>query len=346
MARLGTRVLNKRLLESLARAGAHSTGWPNRRRLFEAADVLLRYGAACGARRPKADQVSLFGGSGAAQVPQPTLPAVEDWPALERLQMEFDVLGPLSLGAPARRLPRALVRLGVTHRRPAAAGRGRGRPAAAGRRDRQQAGAGDRAHAAVRLIVSDHTAQFEVTAFSELMGQARELLDGTAPLYFEADARVDGDNLRLTAQRIQKLDEVADLARAAVEIRLAAPNVALRLKSMLQRQSANGARVRLVVPVAGRRGSDPGAARGFRPGQRPAPRRGAPGGRAGGAGRGAAELKARSPRRLACRPCSATLAALVRPAAISGVSVTTSRIWAVVRLGSCTTVWAWTSARA
>ena len=104
----------------------------------------------------------------------------------------------------------------------------------------------------VRLIVSDHTAQFEVTAFSELMGQARDLLDGSAPLYFEVDARVDGDNLRLTAQRIQKLDEVVDMARAAVEITVAAPNVALRLRSMLQRQAAaNGARVRLVVPMEG-----------------------------------------------------------------------------------------------
>ena len=83
------------------------------------------------------------------------------------------------------------------------------------------------------------------------MGQARDLLDGTAPLHFEVDARVDGDNLRLTAQRIQKLDEVVDMARAAVEITLAAPNVALRLRTMLQRQAANGARVRLVVPVPG-----------------------------------------------------------------------------------------------
>ena len=78
----------------------------------------------------------------------------------------------------------------------------------------------------VRLIVSDAAAQFEITAFSELMGQARELLDGTAPLYFEVDARVDGDILRLTAQRIQKLDDVVDMARSAVEITLAAPNVA------------------------------------------------------------------------------------------------------------------------
>ena len=122
------------------------------------------------------------------------------------------------------------------------------------------------------------------------MGQARELLDGTAPLYFEVDARVDGDNLRLTAQRIQKLDDVVDMARSAVEITLAAPNVAQRLKAMLQQQSANGARVRLVVPMPGTEDAILGAARGLRARERPAAGRRAACRRRGGAGRGATEL--------------------------------------------------------
>ena len=251
MARLGTRVINKRLLESLARAGALDTLEPNRRRVVDGAEVLLRYAAAA-ADAAQSDQVSLFGGSGAAQVPKPPLPSVEDWPALERLQMEFDVLGLFLSAHPAGRLPQRIAAAGRDHRRsparrsPArAAGSG-----VAGVIASKQERVTERTRL-VRLIVSDHTAQFEVTAFSELMGQARDLLDGTAPLYFEVDARVDGDNLRLTAQRIQKLDEVVDMARAAVEITLAAPNVALRLRTMLQRQAANGARVRLVVPVPG-----------------------------------------------------------------------------------------------
>src|SRR3954471_19425166 len=250
LARLGTRVLNKRLLESLARAGAFDTLELNRRSLFDGADVLLRYGVAAGAAA-ESDQVSLFGGSGVAQVPRPPLPEVEDWPALERLQMEFDVLGLYLSAHPLDGYRNALVRLGITtgDRLRQVAGEG-GRVRLAGVIASKQERVTERTRL-VRLIVSDHTAQFEVTAFSELMGQARELLDGTAPLYFEADARVDGDNLRLTAQRIQKLEEVADLARAAVEIRLEGPNVALRLKTMLQRQSTNGARVRLVVPLAG-----------------------------------------------------------------------------------------------
>ena len=250
LARLGTKVLNKRLLESLIRAGALDSLAGNRRRLVEAAEQLLRY-AAASAEAAESSQVSLFGGSALAQVPQPTLPACEDWQALERLQMEFDVLGLYLSAHPLDGYRTALERLGVTTgdrlRQVAAEG---GRLRLAGVIASKQERVTERTRF-VRLIVSDHTAQFEITAFSELMGQARELLDGMVPLYFEVDAKVDGDNLRLTAQRIQKLDEVADQARAAVEIRLSAPGVAQRLKAMLQRQSANGARVRLVVPVPG-----------------------------------------------------------------------------------------------
>ncbi|MFZ1431441.1 MAG: DNA polymerase III subunit alpha [Geminicoccaceae bacterium] len=250
MARLGTKVLNKRLLESLVRAGALDSLDGNRRRLFEAADQLLRY-AAASAEAAESSQVSLFGGSGAAQVPHPNLGQNEDWAALERLQMEFDVLGLYLSAHPLDGYLAALNRLGVTPgarlRQVASEG---GRLRLAGMISSKQERVTERTRF-VRLIVSDHTAQFEITAFSELMGQARELLDGDAPLYFEVDAKVDGDNLRLTAQRIQKLDEVADQARAAVEIRIDGPQVAQRLKPLLERRNGGGARVRLVLPVPG-----------------------------------------------------------------------------------------------
>jgi DNA polymerase III subunit alpha len=250
MARLGGKVLNKRLLESLARAGALDGLEGNRRRLVEAADVLMRY-AAASAEAAESSQASLFGGAGVAQVPRPSLPAVEDWAALERLQMEFDVLGLYLSAHPLDGYLNALARLGVTpgERLRQVAGEG-GRLRLAGVIAGKQERVTERARL-VRLIVSDHTAQFEVTVFSELMSQARELLDHTGPLYFDVDARADGDNIRLTAQRIRKLDEVADQARAAVEIRVAAPAVALKLKAMLERRAPTGARVRLVVPLPG-----------------------------------------------------------------------------------------------
>jgi DNA polymerase-3 subunit alpha len=252
MARCGTRVINKRLLESLVRAGAFDSLDPNRRRLVEAADLLLRHAAAC-AEAAESAQVSLFGGAGPAQVPVPDLPATDDWPALERLQMEFDVLGLYLSAHPLDGYVNALTRLMVTPgdrlRQVAASGEG-GRLRLAGVVASLQERVTERTRFA-RVMVSDHAAQFEVTVFSELLSQTRELLQGSAPLYFEADARVDGDNLRLTAQRIQKLDDVADQTRAMVEIRVEGPAVALKLKPMLERRATTGARIRLVVPVPG-----------------------------------------------------------------------------------------------
>jgi DNA polymerase-3 subunit alpha len=250
MARCGTRVINKRLLESLARAGAMDGLEPNRRRLVEGADLLLRYAVAAG-EASDSSQVSLFGGSGAAQVPVPELPAVDDWQALERLQMEFDVLGLYLSAHPLDGYGAALTRLGVIPgdrlRQVAAAGEN-GRLKLAGVVIAKQERVTERTRFA-RVILSDPSAQFEVTVFSELLAQQRELLDGSAPLYLEVDARIDGDNLRLTVQRLQPLDAVADQGQPTVEIRLAAPAVALKLKPILERRGQAGARVRLVVPV-------------------------------------------------------------------------------------------------
>jgi DNA polymerase-3 subunit alpha len=252
MARCGARVINKRLLESLVRAGALDGLAANRRQLVDAADLLLRY-AAASAEAAESAQVSLFGGTGIAEVPRPALPLVDDWPALERLQMEFDVLGLYLSAHPLDGYQAALARLGVVSgerlRQVAATGEG-GRFRLAGVVASLQERVTERTRLA-RVVLSDHASQVEVTVFSELLSQTRELLQGSVPLYIEADARVDGDNLRLTAQRIQKLDDVADQAQAAVEIRVADPTVALKLKPMLERRAQSGARIRLVVPVPG-----------------------------------------------------------------------------------------------
>ena len=86
----------------------------------------------------------------------------------------------LPLGPSARRLPQRAAAAGRHHRRPAARrSRGEGgRFKLAGVVASKQERVTERTRL-VRLIVSDATAQFEITAFSELMGQARELLDGT-----------------------------------------------------------------------------------------------------------------------------------------------------------------------
>ena len=84
LARLGTRVLNKRLLEA-SPTRALSTRARRTAASVRGADVLLRHGAAARrGERPGQPVRRRPRGAGA----RPTLPEVEDWPALERLQME------------------------------------------------------------------------------------------------------------------------------------------------------------------------------------------------------------------------------------------------------------------
>ena len=200
-------MLNKRLLESLARAGALDGLETNRRRVVEGADLLLRYAAAASEAAASERRRACSAGRGWAGGAEPSCPQVEDWPALERLQMEFDVLGLYLSAHPLDGYPAALQRLGSDRR---ASGCARWRPAARTRRLRlagvvvaKQEQVTERTRFA-RVILSDATAQFEVTVFAELLAQSRELLDGAAPLLAEVDARVDGDNLRLTAGRLQR----------------------------------------------------------------------------------------------------------------------------------------------
>ena len=284
--RMGPRWLNRRLLESLCRAGAFDGLHPCRRTHVDCADLILRHASAAAVEEDES-QASLFGDALPSKPPRPQLPHGDDWPTLERLQMEFDVLGLYLSAHPLDGYAAALSRLGVATgdrlRALAASGEG-ARLRLAGIVVAKQERVTERTRLA-RVILSDATAQYEVTVFAELLSQCRDLLDGHDPLYVEADARLDGDNLRLTAYKVIRLDDVPDLARGGtVEIRLATPSAALRLKPLLERRARGGSRVRLVVPLHGEEAvvTLPEL---LPPRQRPAGRCGTDGGRGRGARR-------------------------------------------------------------
>jgi hypothetical protein len=112
-ARTGGRILNRRLLEALIRAGALDSLHGNRRALLDGVEPALRYGNAHAAHAAS-EQTSLFGGlTGHVQVPKPALPAVDDLPVLERLQQEFDALGFYLSAHPLDGYRSSLEKLGV-----------------------------------------------------------------------------------------------------------------------------------------------------------------------------------------------------------------------------------------
>lgn len=98
--RCDTRMLNKRVIEALAKAGALDEIEPNRRHAFDRADAAIA-GAAGIHRDAQRGQTSLFGDMAHFHVPSPSSAApADDWSADERLAFEKEVLGSYLSGHP------------------------------------------------------------------------------------------------------------------------------------------------------------------------------------------------------------------------------------------------------
>src|ERR1700744_2661255 len=96
-SRVSPRAINKRVVETLAAAGACDALDSNRARVFAGADAVL---AACQRSHEAATsgQNDMFGG--AADAPTIMLPQVEPWLPAERLRREYDAIGFFLSGHP------------------------------------------------------------------------------------------------------------------------------------------------------------------------------------------------------------------------------------------------------
>lgn len=98
--RVNMQVMNKKSLEALVLAGAFDNLSSLSRRAFLEPDAkgavfvetLMRYGAKVQIER-KSPQMTLFGEVGGLELPKPEAPAIEEWPAIEKLNHEKEVVG-------------------------------------------------------------------------------------------------------------------------------------------------------------------------------------------------------------------------------------------------------------
>jgi len=207
-ASINPRAVNKRVLESLAAAGAFDALEGNRARVFTAVDAML-----ASAQRTYDDvvvgQSELFGG-GAAHAPL-AVGQIEPWLPAERLQKEFDAIGFFLSGHPlddyAAALKRMRVQSWAEFARAVRAGASAGRVAGTvvARTERRT-----RTGSKMGIIeLSDPTGHYEAVVFSEGLAQFRDLLEPGAAVLLTLSAELQGDDVRARIQMVEPLDQAA-----------------------------------------------------------------------------------------------------------------------------------------
>ncbi|MCG8544769.1 MAG: DNA polymerase III subunit alpha, partial [Alphaproteobacteria bacterium] len=245
--RLDGRVMNKRQLENLARAGAFDSLNPNRRQVHQAVEVLIRHSTAAQQDR-ESNQVNLFGDDLASM--RIDLPDVEDWATQERLQQEFDAIGFYLSAHPLESFKKSCDRMGVVDWADVAAGRVReSRIRLAGIVGARRIINGRRGKLAF-VQMSDTSGAYEITVFSELLASCRDLLESGMPLLVTTDVQAHEDSYRLTATNIEALDEAAANAAAGLRIFLCEPDPVEVLAGVFSEHATRGkGHVTLVLDV-------------------------------------------------------------------------------------------------
>jgi DNA polymerase-3 subunit alpha len=206
--RINPRAVNKRVLESLAAAGAFDCIERERARASAAIDVVM----AAAQRTHEAQTVGqseLFGGPAARETLP--IPAAAAWLPAERMQKEYDAVGFFLTGHPLDDYAALLKGLRTQSwselARAVKAGATAGRVAATvvSRMERRT-----KSGSKMGIIgLSDPSAHYEAIIFQEGLDHYRDLLEpGTAVLLF-LSAEAQGDDVRARIQTVEPLDKAA-----------------------------------------------------------------------------------------------------------------------------------------
>jgi DNA polymerase-3 subunit alpha len=215
--RINPRAVNKRVLESLAAAGAFDKLLADRARCTAAVDAIL----AASARAQDAvlhGQNELFGGP-TMREPLP-MPATEPWLPAEKLQKEYDAVGFFLSGHPLDDYGPTLKRLEAKSwaefTRAVKAGASAGRLAATVvSRTERRIRTGNK----MGIIgLSDPTGQYEAVLFAEGLAQYRDLLEPGRAVLLTLTAELQGDDVRARVQSAEPLEKAAEKVQKKLRI--------------------------------------------------------------------------------------------------------------------------------
>ncbi|MGQ0486513.1 MAG: DNA polymerase III subunit alpha [Hyphomicrobiales bacterium] len=244
--RIDGRMVNKRVLESMAKAGAFDCLNSNRAEVLDGVESILAM-ASRSSTEAEAGQDDLFGvaaGGGNDLV----LPPREGWLPMQRLSLEFEAVGFYLSGHPLDDYVKPLAKLGVEtwasfHEK--ALTKGATAAKLAGTVTHRQERRSKSGSKFAFVGFSDPTGQFEAICFSDTLAASRDLLEPGKAVIARVEADVEGDEVKLRLQAVEVLDKAAATAITGLTIfvRDARP-----IDSIAQRLGNGGrAPVRLVL---------------------------------------------------------------------------------------------------
>ena len=221
--RVDPKLVNKRALENLARAGAFDSIHPNRAEIVGAADLLISYCQSVAAERASA-QGGLFGGE-QADAARPRMPKRQLWPAPEQLDEELQAVGFYLSGHPLEDMTEVLRRRRTTLYTDAIvqaeAGIEAFRMAGVVRRrqERSSAKSGERF---AFISLSDPTGEYEVLFPPESLRRCRELLEPGRAISLKVRAKAQDGEVRFYGDEAEPIEKTVEAAAAGLRIHVSA----------------------------------------------------------------------------------------------------------------------------
>jgi len=244
--RIDSKSINKRQLENLARAGALDAIAPNRKQAFDGIEALLKHATLAREERESA-QIGLFGGP-AGDTKKIVLPQVPDWAPFDKLNEQAAALG-LHLDHPLDAYQHELERLRVKHSSEVAEMRSDAAVRLAGIVISKRERTSQKGNKYAFVQFTDTSGAFEVTLFSEVLAQARELLVPNNKVLIKASLQVQGEQKRLTAIGIESLDKATANTAALLKIFIDDAQPLTSLQQLLSREKRGKGEVILVSRV-------------------------------------------------------------------------------------------------
>ena len=240
--------MNRMQLENMAKAGVFDSLVANRAQVFRSADVILRW-AHSQAQEAASGQIGLFAETSPAHSLR--LETGAEWLEFEKMAMEAEAIGFHMTAHPLDSYKSMMQRLKVVSSSQllAAVEAGVERVKIAGCVvDKKERPTPKGKMAWVRL--SDASGGCEVTVFSELLPRVREHLVAGVAVLVTAEARLDGETLRITASDIVTLEETAAKEQSKLRIALNSDIALQSLPSLLESAKGGEGRVALLLRLS------------------------------------------------------------------------------------------------